>query len=355
MVDFGGWELPQQYSSIREEHFAVRQSAGLFDLSHMGRLEISGPQAEACLQRLLTNDLDACPPGRAQYSLLCRDDGGILDDLVVYRRSVDEFLLVVNAANSAKDREWIAEHISDGVVLRDRTDDLALVALQGPEAAALLPVSGLELDQMPYFGFAVGSLAGVDVLVARTGYTGEDGFELFVPAEASEKVWDRLLAAGSADGHPRPCGLGARDVCRLEAALRLYGSDMDESTNPFDAGLSWVVKLDKTDFIGRAALRAIRDRGPTREIVGLRVLGRGIPRHSSPILLEGEVAGVVTSGTHSFWLDCAIALASLPKGAAARTDRIEADVRGQLLPTEQVRLPFWKGSVRSGRRPAATA
>ena len=346
MVDFGGWELPQQYSSIRDEHLAVRNVAGVFDLSHMGRLDVRGRGAADFLQGVLTNDVSQVAPGRAQYTLLCREDGGILDDLVIYRRAEDDFLVVVNASNRLKDVAWLRDHLPAGVTLDDRTHDISLIALQGPRAESLLPVGGLDAASLPYFGFGQGEIDGVPSLISRTGYTGEDGFELFVPAEHAVEVWRAVLEAGKTEG-VLPCGLGARDACRLEAGLRLYGTDMDETTNPFDAGLGWTVKLGKGRFLGSEALATIKAAGARRRMVGLTTTDRTIPRHDSAVLRAGEAIGRVTSGTWSFYLNRGVAMASLEAGGGGPGDKVEVDVRGKPGSAEIVALPIYRGSVKS--------
>jgi len=346
MVDFGGWELPQQYSSIRDEHLAVRNVAGVFDLSHMGRLDVRGRGAADFLQGVLTNDVSQVAPGRAQYTLLCREDGGILDDLVIYRRAEDDFLVVVNASNRLKDVAWLRDHLPAGVTLDDRTHDISLIALQGPRAESLLPVGGLDAASLPYFGFGQGEIDGVPSLISRTGYTGEDGFELFVPAEHAVEVWRAVLEAGKTEG-VLPCGLGARDACRLEAGLRLYGNDMDETTNPFDAGLGWTVKLGKGRFLGSGALATIKAAGARRRMVGLTTTDRPTPRHDSAVLRAGEAIGRVTSGTWSFYLNRGVAMASLEAGGGGPGDKVEVDVRGKPGSAEIVALPIYRGSVKS--------
>lgn len=351
LVDFAGVELPQQYGSIQAEHLAVRRAAGLFDLSHMGRVAVRGPGAEAFLQGLLTNDLARIGPGQAQYTLLCREDAGILDDLVVYRLAAQDFQLVVNAANRAQDRAWLEAHAGPGVEIADRTREVSLIALQGPRAVEILGLLGFDLEQLAYFGFTdAASLAGKPVMVSRTGYTGEDGAEIFVDAAQATPVWDAILDAGRPLGL-LPCGLGARDACRLEAALRLYGSDMDERTNPYEAGLGWTVKLSKGDFIGRRALAGIKEEGPGRELIGLNLKGRAIPRHGCQVMSAQNRLGVVTSGTYSFWLGQAIALAMVKRATAEPGSAVEVEVRGQRQPAQVVALPFYRGSV----RPPATA
>jgi aminomethyltransferase len=340
MVDFAGWEMPQQYRSVKEEHEAVRTSAGVFDVSHMGRFEVRGAAAGDFLQGVVTNDVGRLAPNRAQYNLLCRPDGGIVDDLVVYR-SDDAWLVVVNAANRGKDLDWLRDRAPAGVEVVDRSDELGLLALQGPEAERLLPAADVDVTDLRYFGIAQGTLAGARSLISRTGYTGEDGFELFVPVAQLGAVWDELLGAGV-----RPCGLAARDVCRLEAGLRLYGSDMDETTNPYEAGLGWTVKLAKGDFVGREALERIREVGPRRELVGLGCADRGIPRHGAAVRQGGRAIGEVTSGTYSFWLGHGIAMASVESGAAPAGSQVEIETRTGGAAADVVPLPFYRGSAR---------
>jgi len=346
LVNFGGWELPQQYTSIREEHLAVRQKAGLFDLSHMGRLDLRGPGAAEFLQGLLTNDVTRVAAGAAQYTLLCRDDGGIIDDLVIYRRGEDDFIVVVNASNREKDVAWMRAHLPEGVELTDRTFDVSLLALQGPLAQSVLPATGIDMAEIPYFGFRDGEIDGAPVILSRTGYTGEDGFEVFVDSEEAPAVWRAILAAGAEVGAV-PAGLGARDACRMEAALRLYGNDMDEGTNPYDAGLGWVVRLAKGEFVGSTALQAIKAAGPTRELIGLNGIDRTIPRHDAAVSAGGRVVGKVTSGTFSFFLNRGIGLASVEKGSVVPGTRAEVDVRGQAGAVEVSALPLYRGSVHS--------
>ncbi len=349
MVDFGGWEMPQQYSSIRDEHFAVRQVAGLFDVSHMGRVTIAGPKAEEYLQRLLTNDIASLEPGHAMYSQMCREDGGTIDDLVVYRQSKDRFLVVVNASNRDKDVEWMRAQLAGGPTLEDKTADLGLIALQGPRAPEFLPADE-ETDDIPYFGFRTGKVAGVEAIISRTGYTGEDGFELFVASDRVGHVWDAILESGKSAG-VLPAGLGARDATRLEAALRLYGNDMDETVNPYEAGLGWTVKLAKGDFIGRGALQRVQADGPRRTLVGLKTEPGNIARHGAAVMAEDKQVGVITSGTHSFFLGYPIALAMVEAASFRVGDRVVVEVRGREAPAEIVKLPFYRGSARSAVSP----
>jgi aminomethyltransferase len=340
MVDFAGWEMPQQYRSVKDEQEAVRKTAGVFDVSHMGRFEVRGAAAGEFLQGVVTNDVGRLAPNRAQYNLLCRPDGGILDDLVVYR-SQRAWLVVVNAANRDKDLSWLRERAPAGVEVADRSDEVGLLALQGPEAERLLPADDVDLSALRYFGIAEGTVAGARSLISRTGYTGEDGFELFVPAARLGAVWDALLEAGV-----RPCGLAARDVCRLEAGLRLYGSDMDETTNPYEAGLGWTVKPAKGDFVGRDALLRIAEAGPRRELVGLGCADRGIPRHGAAVSLGGRAIGEVTSGTYSFWLGRGIAMAFVEAGTAPAGSQVGIATRSGEAAAEVVPLPFYRGSAR---------
>jgi aminomethyltransferase len=345
MVDFAGWEMPQQYSSVRAEQAAVRQAAGLFDVSHMGRATFGGEGVADYLQGLVTNDLGRIGPGHAQYNLMCREDGGVLDDLILYR-SDSAWTVVFNAGNREKDLAWMRDHLPAGVTLTDRSDEVGLLALQGPKAEEVLqPLTEADLAQVPYFGYLEAPVAGATWgFIARTGYTGEDGFELFVRSEELGRVWDAVLEAGAPSG-VLPAGLAARDVCRLEAGLRLYGNDMDEQTNPYEAGLGWVVKLDKGDFVGRQALARVKEEGPARVIVGLRCGDRTIPRHDAAVTVAGEAIGKVTSGTYSFFLNAGIGMASVRRDTASVGSEVEIESRGGEGKAEVVKLPFYKGTA----------
>ena len=350
MVAFAGFELPMHYpGGIREEHRAVREAAGLFDVSHMGEFEIRGPDALAFVQHLTANDAGALEPGRAQYSLLLNDRGGVVDDLLVYRLAPGAFLLVVNAANRVKDRDWILSHaVSFEAELSDRSDDYALLALQGPRAAEVLaPLTDVDLGGLPGFAFARGSVLGVDALVARTGYTGEDGFELYVSGSGAEELWEGVLDAGSALGTV-PAGLGARDALRLEMGYALYGSDLDEEHSALEAGLGWVVKPGKGAFLGRRALAAERERGVRRRLAGIRLVERGFPRPGHDVVSDGDVVGVVTSGTMSPSLGAGIALAYVPVALARPGSPLALRIRGRDLAGEVIRLPFYRGGSRKG-------
>ena len=348
MVDFGGWDLPQQYTSIRDEHLAVRKVAGLFDVSHMGRFRVTGGGSFDFLQAVVTNDLGRIERGMAQYNLLCKDDGGVVDDLIVYWGD-EGFFVVVNASNREKDLAWMREHAPAGVTIEDRTFELALLAFQGPRAEELMPSSGLA--DIPYFGFRTGEVAGVAGMISRTGYTGEDGFEIFVAADRVGQVWDAILEKGRPEG-VLPAGLGARDAARLEAALRLYGNDMDEAVNPYEAGLGWAVKLDKGEFVGREALAKVHQAGPRRTLIGIKTQPGDIPRHGAAVKGEAGRNGVVTSGTHSFFLGHPIALAMVEVPSFRVGDKVAVEVRGREAQAEVVKLPFYRGSARSALAPA---
>jgi len=346
MVEFAGYDMPLQYSNIRDEHLAVRQRAGLFDLSHMGEVRIGGGDAAvAAVQRLITNDLARIGPGRAQYTAMCNEQAGIIDDLVVYR-GVDECWIVVNASRRLVDVAWMREHLSGGATLADVSDETALIAVQGPQAVSLVApmVSGVDVAALRPFGFGWGAqVAGIDgVVVSRTGYTGEDGVELYTDAAHAPSLWDALLEAGRSIDL-LPCGLGARDTLRLEAGLRLYGQDMDDTVDPYSCGIGWTVKLDKdVPCIGGDALRRLKASGPPRRFVGLRMDGRAIGRHGMPVLRAGERVGEITSGTFSFTLGCGIATASVEPSVAESGEPLQVDIRGAQATAEQVPLPFYK-------------
>ena len=340
MVEFAGWEMPVQYQGILAEHAAVRERAGLFDVSHMGEIVFRGPGALEALQRLFTNDLSRCADGQAQYGCLCRESGGIVDDVVVYRRAADDLLVCVNAANRAKDFDWLRQR-AGGVPVANESDDWAQLALQGPLAAVVLQrLTGTRLSGVGTYRFTVGDVAGIPCLVARTGYTGEDGFELFCAPGESPRLWDALLEAGSGEGLC-PCGLGARDSLRLEMTYRLYGADMDDDTTPLEAGLSWVVKLDKGEFVGREALLRQREAGLSRKLVGFALTEPGIARHGHAVLQDGRPAGVVTSGTRSPTLGTSIGLAYVPPGLTAEGSTFAIDIRGRPVSARVVKTPFY--------------
>lgn len=347
MVDFAGWSLPVQYSGVLDEHRAVRTAAGLFDVSHMGELRVKGPRAAAFLQYATPNDVDKLKPGRAHYSALLTDDGTYVDDLLVYRLSDDEFLLVVNAANVDKDLahlESLAGGKSDGVEIVNESDSFALLALQGPLASGILqPFVAKALDTLKYYRFRKTRIADKHVLLSRTGYTGEDGFELYVKPEDAPEFWQLLLEAG-VDSGLVPAGLGARDTLRLEAAMALYGYELDDQTNPLEAGLTWTVKMDCGPFHGKDALMATRKASQKKKLVGFEVLGRGIGRSGYSVLAEGHQVGVVTSGTFSPTLEKAVGMAYVPPNLASLDQEIAIAVRGRELPARIVDLPFYRRS-----------
>jgi aminomethyltransferase len=340
MTEFAGFDMPLQYTSIREEHLAVRRRAGLFDLSHMGEVRITGGRALDAVQRLLSNDVARAGVGAAIYSVMCNDSGGIVDDVVAYH-DPDGYMIVVNASRRETDLAWMREHL-DGASLEDLSDQLALLAVQGPRATAIVQaISPTPVADIAPFHFVdSGDVAGVHAAISRTGYTGEDGFELYVDAANAPSLWDAVLEAGSAEGL-QPCGLGARDTLRLEAGLRLYGQDMDESTDPYSCGLGWTVKRDKGDFIGRGALMRIDPKRPPHRFIGLRLPGRVIARHGHPVLADGRVVGEVTSGTFSFTLGCGIATASTAPDVSDDAPMF-IDVRGAAVAAERTPLPFYR-------------
>jgi aminomethyltransferase len=340
MVEFAGWDMPVQYEGILAEHAAVRTRVGLFDVSHMGEVVFRGPKALGALNRVFTNDLSKIADGQAQYGCLCRDDGGIVDDVVVYRRAADDLLVCVNASNRKKDFDWLAAHAGDADV-KNESDAWAQLALQGPKAAELLQrLTKVNLSQLRSYRFGQGEVAGVGCLVARTGYTGEDGFELFCRSEDGPRLWDALFAGGKPEGIT-PCGLGARDSLRLEMAYRLYGSDMDDGTTPLEAGLGWVVKLDKGDFVGRDALVRQKEQGLTRKLVGFQLVEPGIARHGYPVLQDGRKIGEVTSGTKSPSLGTSIGLAYVPPALAAEGSSFAVEIRGKPVAAQAVKTPFY--------------
>lgn len=348
MVSFAGFTMPVQYpTGILAEHHAVREAAGLFDVSHMGEVEVTGPGALDLVQSLLTNDASKLGVGQAQYSVLCNDDGRALDDCLVYRFS-DHYMIVVNASNHDKDLDWIMGHAGDfDARVVDRSDDTALIALQGPKAEAMLArLTDTPLDDIAYYHFAEGLVDGRRAVISRTGYTGEDGFELYLaPADAAPS-WRALLDAGADDGL-RPAGLGARDSLRLEVGYILYGNDLDEAHTPLEAGLGWVVKLDKGDFHGRAALARQKADGIPSRLVGFRLRERGFPRHGYDVLFQGTPVSKVTSGVVSPMLEQGIGMAYVPDAARQPGTPIDVVIRGRATPAEVVRPPFYtQGSIR---------
>jgi aminomethyltransferase len=348
IVPFAGWEMPVQYpSGITAEHRAVREAAGLFDVSHMGEFVLRGPQALDLVQRVTVNDASRVEVGQAQYSAMCYPHGGVVDDLIVYRFA-DHWMLVVNASNLDKDLAWIRGHAGDlDVEVEDRSDAMALIALQGPAAREILrPLASINVDDVRYYHFMEGKVNGVPAVIAGTGYTGEDGFELCVAPEDAPGVWRALLAQGRSAGLI-PAGLGSRDSLRLEVGYALYGNDLDDEHTPLESGLGWITKLDKGDFIGRDALLRQKEAGVPRRLVGMRITGKGFPRHGYPILSGGAPVGVVTSGTVSPSLGFGVAMGYVSPELAKPDTAVQIDVRGKPVDAVVQRPPFYtKGSIR---------
>jgi glycine cleavage system T protein (aminomethyltransferase) len=328
MVPFAGWDMPVQYEGVIQEHRAVRSDAGIFDVSHMGEIDVEGPRAHELLQRVLSNDLDKLSPGRAQYTLLTNDAGGIVDDLIAYRLSPFHYLLVVNAANRDADFRWLKEREVSGSEVRDVSDEYALLAVQGPNA-----IARLGLAPAAAFSFAEEMIDGVECMVNRTGYTGEDGCEILCMAEDAGVLWDAIIGRGVT-----PCGLGARDTLRLEASLPLHGNDITPETDAISAGLGWTCALDTKDFTGADALRRIVGQGPERKLVSFVMEEKAIPRSAMPI----EGGGVVTSGTHSPMLDVGIGMGYVPAEHAAPGEQLTIDVRGRMRTARIVKRPIYR-------------
>lgn len=345
MVPFAGYEMPVQYTSILEEHRTVRDAVGVFDLSHMGELEVRGEEALAFLRYALVGDPGTLDIGQAQYSMLCDTDGGIIDDLICYRLGEDHYLVVCNASNRFAVVEQLGSllaHGDFGAELEDRSDRTGLVAPQGPNAAALVrELTDLDLDAIGTYHAAEGTVAGIACLVARTGYTGEDGFELFCPAGDTIALWRAVLDAGQRYG-AKPCGLGARDTLRLEAGMPLYGNELGRDVNPYEVNLGRVVKLEKGEFVGRAALQAIQQAGPARKLIGLQMVENAIPRHGYEVRADGRAVGSVTSGTLSPSLGTKIAMALVETDTAGLGNPFEVVVRDRPYAAEQVKLPFYR-------------
>ena len=348
LVPFAGYAMPIQYpTGIRAEHATVRTAAGIFDVSHMGEFTVRGPGAEALVQYLTVNDVSRVDIGQAQYSAFCNEDGRVLDDLLVYRFA-DRFMLVVNAGNRARDWEWVAARSADfDVALSDDSDDTALIAVQGPASQRILdPITDVDLGGVGYYRFAEGSVGPGEGVISRTGYTGEDGFELYVPAGAAEAVWHAVSEAGAEHGL-RAAGLGARDSLRLEMGYALYGNDLDEEHTALESGLGWIVKLEAGDFIGRDALAAEKERGVRRRLAAIRLTERGFPRPGYPIVLDGEDVGSVTSGVASPSLGEGIALGYVPAAVARPGTEIGIRIRGRVIGARTQRPPFYtQGSIR---------
>lgn len=344
MVDFTGWDMPVEYSGIVDEHMAVRTRAGLFDVSHMGEIEIAGRDALTAVQHITSNDAAKLAIGQIQYSALTTPQGTFVDDVLVYKLADEHFMMVVNASNIIKDFNWITEHIpeQDDAVAVNTSSRYALLALQGPAAQDVLQtLTGANLASVKYYWFTTGEVANVRCTISRTGYTGEDGFEVFVPPASAERVWTAILTAGKGAG-VIPAGLGARDTLRLEASMRLYGNDMDETTTVVEADLSWIVGWKKGEFVGFEVLQAQKAEGPKRKLVGFEMIDRAIARHGYDVYVDGAAAGTVTSGTQTPFLKKAIGMAYVPIDRATLGTEFEVDVRGRRARAAVVPMPFYK-------------
>ncbi|WP_462412199.1 glycine cleavage system aminomethyltransferase GcvT [Neobacillus sp. Marseille-QA0830] len=344
-IDFGGWELPVQFSSIKEEHEAVRTRAGLFDVSHMGEIEVKGPDSLKYLQKLMTNDVSKLATGGAQYTAMCYANGGTVDDLLVYQMEESHYLLVVNASNIDKDYKWLEEHLEGEVTIDNLSETTAQLALQGPLSLKVLQkLSGsTDLNQIGYFKFQQqADINGISVLVSRTGYTGEDGFEIYCHASDAVKLWKLILEAGKEEG-VIPCGLGARDTLRFEAKLALYGQELSPEISPLEAGIGFAVKLNKeADFIGKQALTKQKEQGVPRKIVGIEMVDRGIPRHGYPVFRDDRKIGEVTTGTQSPTLKKNIGLALVSSEFSETGTELDVEIRGKRLKAKVVPTPFYK-------------
>ena len=340
-TEFGGWEMPLQYSSIVKEHLAVRTTVGLFDLSHMGEFEIRGQGASALVQKLSTNDVGRLTDGRVLYTLFCNETGGIVDDLLIYRHADNHYMLVVNAANIEKDLAWVETHNDTEAEVENVSENTALIALQGPKAIDILNpfVPKRDVSEISFFRFVLGEVAGVPTVISRTGYTGEVGFELYVDANDAEKLWNALYPAVM-EVEGQPVGLGARDTLRLEAGLRLYGVDMNDDTNPFEVGLGKFVKSKNRQFIGKKVLLREKKKGIVKRMVGFQMLDRAVARTGYAVYQDGEQIGEVTSGAPSPSLKCNIGFATLTSQAIPDDDKIDIEIRGRMHPAKIVTAPF---------------
>jgi aminomethyltransferase len=343
-IDFGGWDLPVQFSSIKEEHEAVRTRAGLFDVSHMGEVEVRGADSLAFLQKIATNDVSLVKDGGAQYTAMCYEDGGTVDDLLIYKKADNDYLLVVNASNIDKDIEWLKANAFGEVTIKDLSNDVALLALQGPLAEQVLQkLTDTNLSEIKLFKFkdAV-NIAGADALISRTGYTGEDGFEIYCASANAIELWEKILEAGKEEGVV-PCGLGARDTLRFEVSLPLYGQELSKDITPIEAGIGFAVKPNKeADFNGKAVLKEQKENGPARKLVGIELLDKGIPRHGYEVFVNDEQIGEVTTGTQSPTLKKNIGLALVKSDFSELGTEVEVQVRKKRLKAVVVATPFYK-------------
>lgn len=340
MTDFGGWEMPVEYSGIIEEHLAVRKNCGLFDVSHMGELLLTGNGAEKSLQKIITNDAQQLDKGRVLYTLICNENGGIIDDLVVYKLQKNKFLLVVNASNTEKDFEWIKKKLHKDAQIENRTEHYAMLALQGPDSQRVLTkLTDLNLQEINYYHFKEGKLSAKDMIISRTGYTGELGYELYFKAEYAEKIWHDIMKAGK-EFEVHPAGLGARDTLRLEKGYPLYGNDIHEKINPYQAKLGWVVKLDKGDFIGKEKLKELKEKCCEKHRVGFIIKDRGVARKGYKIYFEDQEVGEVSSGSYSPLLEKGIGMGYLKSDYIEPGTEIKIKVRKRFIEAEVVELPF---------------
>ncbi len=339
MVPFAGFHMPIQYHSIRDEHVRVRTTVGVFDVSHMGEIVITGPKALDMVQKVTINDAAKLEVGQVQYSAMCYPDGGIVDDLLVYRFN-DRYMLVVNAANKDKDLQWILQNKIEGCQIEDQSDQITQLAVQGKKAEETLQkLTAVDLSGIKFYWFVEDELAGVPMIISRTGYTGEPGFELYFANEHAEHVWNAVMEAGK-EFDIEPIGLGARDTLRLEKKMCLYGNDIDETTNPIEAGLGWITKLDKGDFIGREALLKVKEEGPKRKLVAIVLEGQGFPRKGYKIFKDGQEIGQVTSGTVSPILNKGIALGYVKREFSKVGTELQVDIRGKKVPATIIKPPF---------------
>ncbi len=348
MVPFAGWQLPIQYAGVMQEHRAVRDGVGVFDVSHMGEMEVRGPQAKPFLQKLLTNDMAKLENGGILYSLMCYEDGGVVDDLLVHRFEEDHYFLCVNASNTGKDFEWATRHAGPfDVQVENISDRTAQLAIQGPQAEPLLQkLTEVALSELSYYRFRKGPVCGVEMIIARTGYTGEDGFEIYLDAGSAVPVFESLLAAGR-EFDLQPIGLGARDTLRMEMGYALYGQEIDAGHSPLTAGLGWVIKLNKADpFIGQKPLKIQKDSGLSRKLAGLRLTDRGVPRSHYKVLHDGQPVGEVTSGTFSPSLNTGVALCNVPVELSKPGTRLDIEIRDTAVAGEIVPLPFVPSRVK---------
>lgn len=342
IIDFGGWALPVQYTGIIEEHNNVRSNAGLFDVSHMGEITVKGKDATAFIQNLVTNDISTAKDCQIVYSPMCYPEGGVVDDLLIYKLNDEDYLLVVNASNTDKDYEWICHNLEGDVRVENVSDKYAQLAIQGPKAEAVLQkLTETDLSSLKFFHFEPSVyIAGIEALISRTGYTGEDGFEIYSAAEGAQSLWQEILAAGRNEGL-LPAGLGARDTLRFEAGLPLYGQEISQDITPLEAGLGWFVKLNKEGFIGREALKEQKEHGLKRKLVGLDMIDRGVPRSHFDVQADGEVIGFVTTGSYSPTLKKNVALALVDIDHAAEGTIVDVIIRGKPLKAQVIKTPFY--------------